>query len=191
MPTRRVTFDIDLSDDDDRALTTLLGANPNFPAVLSLHAKAALAEYIEAYMGRRAFSKGGDILELRLALLIEHAFGGQIPNEARIGGLLQTSPSGSRSLLRSALAKYRRQLDAATTQSAKAVLQTVAWSGEVCHSTTASANLVELLNQRLLAEDSTLKPVSRVSGSGGTYEFAEHSYDKLCDAFGAVKVAKP
>lgn len=191
MQTKQVTFSIDLSDEDDQALNELLGAAPSFAEVLANHAKAALTEYIEAYLGRRTFAKGGDILELRLALLIEHAFGGQIPNEARVGSLLQTSPAGSRTLIRNALSKYRRQLDAATKRSAKSVLEAVTWSGDICHSTTAPANLIELLNQRLLAEDSTLKPVSRVPGSGGTYAFDQHSYDKLCVAFGATKVVKP
>jgi hypothetical protein len=77
------------------------------------------------------------------------------------------------------------------TSSAKAVLEHVVWAGDVVHTFRASANVVELLNQRLLALDPTLKPVGRVSGSAGTWVIGEDVYANLCNAFGANAVAKP
>ena len=191
MPIRRITFDMNLSQEDDDLLADLLGDQPDLDSVLSQHARAALGEYIEVYLGRRSSSRGADIQELRLALLVEHAFGGRIPDEATVGALLKTPPSGSRTLIRNTLSRYRHQLDAAMTASAKAVLETVLWAGDVVHTHRASANVVELLNQRLLALDPTLKPVGRVSGSAGTWVIDEDVYADLCIAFGASAVAKP
>jgi hypothetical protein len=88
MPIRRITFDIDLTQEEDDLLADLLGDQPTLDAVLSRHARAALGEYVEVYVGRRSSSRGADIQELRLALLVEHAFGGRIPDEATVGALL-------------------------------------------------------------------------------------------------------
>jgi hypothetical protein len=191
MPTRHITFDIDLSPEDDALLALLLGDEPGLDAILSQHARAALGEYIEVYLGRRSSSRGADIQELRLAMLVEHAFAGRIPDEATVGALLKTPPSGSRTLIRNTLSRYRHQLDAAMTGSAKAVLETVVWAGDVVHTHRASANVVELLNQRLLVLDPTLKPVGRVATSAGTWVIDGHVYTELCTAFGANEVANP
>lgn len=191
MPIRRITFDMNLSQEDEDLLAELLGDQPDLETVLSQHARAALGEYVEVYLGRRSSSRGADIQELRLALLVEHAFGGRIPDEATVGALLKTPPSGSRTLIRNTLSRYRHQLDAAMTGSAKAVLETVVWAGDVVHTHRASANVVELLNQRLLALDPTLKPVGRVSGSAGTWIIDADVYVDLCNAFGAHAVPKP
>lgn len=191
MPIRRIAFDMNLSQEDDDLLADLLGDRPDLDTVLSQHARAALGEYVEVYLGRRSSSRGTDIQELRLALLVEHAFGGQIPDEATVGALLKTPPSGSRTLIRNTLSRYRHPLDAAMTGSAKAVLETVVWARDVVHTHRASANVVELLNQRLLALDPTQKPIGRVSGSAGTWFIDEDVYSELCKAFGANAVAKP
>jgi hypothetical protein len=191
MPIRRITFDMNLSQEEDDLLADLLGDQPNLDAVLSRHARAALGEYVEVYLGRRSSSRGADIQELRLALLVEFAFGGRIPNEATVGALLKTPPSGSRTLIRNTISRYRHQLDAAMTGSAKAVLEEVVWSGDAVYTHRASSNMVELLNQRLLALDPTLKPVGRVSGSAGTWIIDEDVYADLCEAFGANPVPKP
>lgn len=191
MPIRRITFDMNLSPEDDVLLAELLGDQPDLDAVLSQHARAALGEYIEVYLGRRSSSRGADIQELRLALLVEHAFNGRIPDEATVGALLKTPPAGSRTLIRNTMSRYRHQLHAAMTGSAKAVLETVVWAGDVVHTQRASANVVELLNQRLLALDPTLKPVGRVPASAGTWVIDEDVYAELCNAFGANPVAKP
>lgn len=191
MPIKRITFDMNLSHEDEELLAHLLGDQPDLETVLSQHARAALGEYVEVYLGRRSSSRGADIQELRLALLIEHAFGGRIPDEVMVGALLKTPPSGSRTLIRNTLARYRHQLDAAMTGSAKVVLETVIWAGDVVHTHRASANVVELLNQRLLILDPTLKPVGRVSGSAGTWIINEDVYADLCNTFGANAVPKP
>lgn len=191
MPIRRIAFDIDLTPADEAMLGPLLGNPVNLATALSGHGRAALGEYLETYLGRRAYTRGTDIQELRLALLVEHAFGGRIPDDTTISALLKTTPSGSRTLIRNTLAKYRHQLDAAMTASAKAVLEGVVWAGDDARSTQASTNVVELLNQRLLALDPTLKPVSRLAGSAGTWVIDEVSYDDLCPAFGATPVVKP
>jgi hypothetical protein len=190
----RVTFDFDISESDQKALIAALGVSEKLlSANLARHAKAALHEYIECYLGRRAYSRGGDILEHRLSLLVHHAFENSIPNDAYVSRLFHITLSASRTLIRNALSKYRYQLDAAANASGKALLEKVSWAGagsNTYHAKVTAPNLIEVLNQRLLAEDPTLKPITRLPDSVGTYAINQYSYDKLCDVFGATKVVR-
>ena len=191
----QIKFDIDISDSDQAALAVALDCKANeLQATVSRHALAALHEHIECYLGRRASTRGSDILEYRLALLTHHAFANQIPNDVKVSRLFQTTLSASRTLIRNALAKFRNELGDAPTVSAKAMLESVEWpggNGNDYHAKNPAPNVVELLNQRLLAEDPTLKQLSRVPDSGGLYAINKYSYDKLCTVYTATKVARP
>lgn len=190
----RITIDMDISASDQKALMTALGCKAaDLEANLGRHAKAALREYIECYLGRRAFSRGSDILEHRLVLLVHHAFEDKIPDDACVSRLFQTTLSASRTLIRNSLSKYRFQLEAAANASAKLLLEKVTWAGagtSTYHTKAAAPNIIEVLNQRLVAEEPTLKVIARVPDSAGTYAINQYSYDKLCDVFGATKVRR-
>ncbi len=189
----KLTIDMELSDSDKKMLCATLGCNLTaLNDTLTGHALAAIHEYVEAYLARRAFSKGSDILEYRLALLIQHAFGNKIPDDLTVSRLLQRTPASSRTVIRNTLSKYRYQLDAAEVESVKALLESADWAGggsDICR-VNASRNLVEVMNQRLRAEESTLKQVLHDAGSVGLYAIREHTYNKLCKLFGAKKVEK-
>ncbi|MDB5575343.1 MAG: hypothetical protein JWR80_519 [Bradyrhizobium sp.] len=189
----QITFDIDITQADRDALIAAIGCDAAaLDAALNGHAKAALTEYLETYLGRRVFSRGSDFLEHRLALLIEHALDRKIPNDAGISRLFQTTLSASRTLIRNALSKYRYQLQAAMNGSAATLLEAVSWraDGGFYQAEVKAMNLVELLNQRLTADDPTLKPLSRLPDSVATFAIAPDSYDLLCGAFGAAAVAR-
>lgn len=188
----QITFEIDIDAVDAPLIAQAIGcAQPELQARLAGHAKAALTEYLEAYLGRRAFNRGSDVLEHRLALLIQHAFNGVVPDDAGVSRLFQSTMSSSRTLLRNTLSKYRYSLAASTTASAKAVLESVVWRDVDYHARGASPNLIELLNQRLAAADATLKPITKVADSVATYAIAPGSYDELVPLYGAVAVARP
>lgn len=159
----QITFNIDLSDPDQAALAMAIGCQPNeLQQTLSRHALAALHEHVDCYLGRRASTRGNDILEYRLALLIRHTLSNKIPSDATVSRLFQTTLTASRTLIRNALAKYRLQLGDASALSAKAVLEGVVWPGDNGDDYLASnpaANVLELLNQRLLVEDPDRKSV--------------------------------
>jgi hypothetical protein len=174
-------------------LLALLGGNAaDLPAKVSDHAKAALTEYLECYLGRRAFLRGGDILEYRLSLLVKHAFGGKIPTAAQVSDLFQTTLSWSRTLIRNTFSKYRFDLDAVAAAAAKEVLEKVTWAGsEVCNAQISAPNLVEVLNRRLLSKNPGYKQIVRTQGAVGTYAIAHDAYGELCGLFGAQPVQAP
>lgn len=191
----QIGFDIDLSADDRTALAAALGCAPGeLPDVLSRHALAALHEHVECYLGRRASARGNDILEHRLSLLARFAFQNSLPGDTVVSRLFQTTPTASRTLIRNTLAKYRTQLAVASTMAARAVLEAATWpggNGNDYHAKDPPRNVVELLNERLLVEDATLRQVARVPDSAGLYGINKHSYDRLCVAFGATAVVRP
>jgi hypothetical protein len=162
---------------------------------LAGHARAALGEYVEMYLGRRAFSRGSDMLEHRLALLTLHAFDKAIPTEAQVSQLFQTTLPASRSLIRATMSKYRFDLKIAAETSAKAILEKATFEKAASEKDrdafvieAKTANMVDLLNQRLVAEDASLTPVSRLKDSLARYAIVPSSYAQLCKAFGAKPV---
>jgi hypothetical protein len=75
------------------------------------------------FLGQKVFRRGSDILEYRLFLLIEKALEGQIPDEQVVSNLFQTTPTESRSLIRSVMSKYQYQLRGAIEYSIRAILE--------------------------------------------------------------------
>ena len=191
----RIEFEINLPEGDLEGLTLALGCDRDqLQQVLTRHGQAALREYVECYLGRRASIRGADILEHRLALLMQHAFENKIPSDLVVSRLFQTTPSASRAMIRNALAKFRLQLNSATAGSAKAVLEAVIWPGgnrTDYYANNPGQNVVDLLNQRLLSLDPTKKQICRLNNSSGVYLINEFSYDSLCHSFGATRVPRP
>jgi hypothetical protein len=189
----KITFDYVMEKEEEDLLIKTLGCtSSDLAATLGLHARSALGEYVECYLGRKALTRGTDILEHRLVLLIQHAFENRIPGESKVSQLFQTTPAASRTLIRNVLAKYRNQLEMASTGSVKSVLESATWpgGGSTSYQVNAAPNLVELLNQRLTMEDAKLKPISRTADSAGVFDIDRYTYDKLCAAFKATKVSR-
>ena len=185
----RIGFEIDVADVDAAALAAALACGKaDLEARLQGHARAALVEHFELYLGRRVFARGSDILEHRLALLIEHAFGNTIPSEACVSRLFQTTLPKSRSLLQSTLSKYRYQLTAATVVSARNALEKAKWSKDRYAIEIDAANLVDVLRQAL-APHAGFPPLVADKDKVSTYILQPSAYNALCEAFGARKVA--
>lgn len=181
-----INFKINLSSEEVDLLRQALGCPAaELEKKINGHAKAALLEYVEAYLGRRASGRGQDILEHRLALLIEHAFDRTIPSEVQVSRLFQTTLASSRSLIRSTLSKYRYQLTGAADASAKAALSRAKWnkSANQYEIVEVTANLADHLNLRLAAVDGSLKKVVAVKDTGSNYGIAADSYEALCKVY--------
>jgi hypothetical protein len=188
-----IQFDIDVDDPDKQKLVAMFGGDAgSLPAKLSGHAKAAMTEYLECYLGRRAYTRGTDILEHRLSLLVKYAFGGKIPTAAQVSDLFQTTLSASRTLIRNTFSKYRFDLDSVAADAAKTALENVTWENPTtCKAQIAAPNLVELLNRRLLTANPGYKEIVRTQGAIGTYAITQDAYAELCQLFKATPVEGP
>lgn len=149
-------------------------------------ATASVKEYVTMIRGQKVFKRGSDLLEYRLFLLIESAFGGEIPNESTVSSLFQTTTTESRALIRAVISKYQYQLRPHIDATIKKVLNASnrANPGEAYSVIINNQNVVDELNKVLADIDGNLASVAKRRGSVSTYEIAASSYTKLCMRLG-------
>lgn len=186
MPTRDVKATLSLTQEDEAELARILGCKPaELSAVLGPYASAALVEYMMMFLGQKVFTRGSDIREYRLLLLIQQVLGNRIPDEALVSRLFQTTTSESRALLRAVMSKYQSQSHGAAEQSIRLVLSGAKGDaqGGPWLITVDNTIIVEHLNRALAETDGTLEKVARHGISVSTYEVTPASYIALCKIF--------
>ena len=74
-----------LRADEAQKLAGIIGCEENrLDAVLSSYASAALQEYLaKMILGQKVFTRGADIREYRLFLMIKYVFDNQLPDEQK------------------------------------------------------------------------------------------------------------
>ena len=171
-----------LSDNDRTQLEGVLGCkSTDLDHRLGLISEAAIEEYIDMFLGRKVFTRGLDIREYRLLLLIRRYFGGTLPTEQQISDLFQTSTTQSRALLRSVMAKFQYELRESIDSTLKAVVLGAKRDDEKGPYSISidSENVIDALNRRATALDPRLPPIVRARSTTATYEIAESTYNKL------------
>lgn len=148
---------------------------------LAKYATAARDEYLGMMLGQRVFTRGQDIREYRLFLIIEFVYDGELPSERAISNLFQTSATQSRSMLRAVLSKYQYLLRPGLEKTLRQTLGSAKQEGEggPWRVQTDSENLIEQLNREISSVDPALTQVSKVAGTVGTYEIPNASYRRL------------
>jgi hypothetical protein len=168
--------------EERRQLAAALDCNlSDLNAVLKKYAQAATEEYLRMILGQRVLTRGQDIREYRLSLLITHVFGGRLPTEQQISALFQTTTTQSRALLRAVMSKYQYELQDAIRGSlrdelhtAKQIEGTTEWL-----LTCDSENIIEALNREVVKIDGTLPQINKSRGTVGAYEIANSTYTAL------------
>ena len=138
------------------------------------------------YRGQKVFRRATDIHEFRLLLLIEETFSGLIPDEHEVTKLFQTTPSESRALIRSVLAKYQYKIKEGILGTVRSTLQRAAQEiqGGDYSVVIKSLNIVGEMNRLLADHDGSLHQVKRKRNSVSTYEIKPSSYNALAQAVG-------
>ena len=154
--------------------------------VISKHAQAATAEYHDMFLGRKVFRRGSDILEYRLVLLIEHLFGGIIPEERQVSALFQLTSTESRSLLRSVMSKYQHHLSDSLTNTLRSTIDRASFDQRNYEYTVSVNNrsIIDSLNLLLAFLGPTLVPIVKKRNTTTTYAIANSSHQALKDHFG-------
>jgi hypothetical protein len=186
MPKLTIQAAIELSPTEAQELSSILECSEDrLEEYLQPFASAALAEVVPMFLGQKVFTRGSDLLEHRLLVLILTAFDGRIPDEQKVSKLFQTTASASRSLIRAVMSKYQYQLRGAIDNSLRALIESA--TGEAAGGATIavhSANLVDQLNLELSMMDPTLPPVQKRRASVSTYEIQPSSLRRLRERFG-------
>jgi hypothetical protein len=106
-----IKFDLSLSKDETNLLKDIIESEQDdLDSSLSVYAKAAFEEYIRMFLGQKVFTRGSDMREYRLFLLIKTVFNRHIPDEQKICDLFQLTLTESRTLIRSVMSKYQYEL---------------------------------------------------------------------------------
>lgn len=182
----KATLNLDLTTEEEELLADILScAKEKLAEKLQPIAKAAIEEYIRMILGQKVFTRGQDIREYRLFLLIKELFQGKIPDDQKISDLFQTTPNESRSLIRSVLSKYQYELKHSITQTLEDIIKNVNKDSETGDLiiTVNSISKIEELNRILLSIDGTLPQISKKPKSVSTYLLKRSSYMRLCEHF--------
>jgi hypothetical protein len=186
VPPRKIQATLNLAPQDEADLARILKCKPaELSGVLERYASAALTEYVTMFLGQKVFTRGSDIREYRLLLLLQQVLGDRIPDEAFVSRLFQTSTTEGRALLRAVMSKYQSQSHGAAEQSIRDIL--AAAKGDIKNGplliTVDNTIIVEHLNRALAESDGTLAKVARHDNSVSTYELMPASFKALCETF--------
>lgn len=183
-----ITITTEITEENEIELSRILNCTrAELPERLAPFANASLEEYTGMFLGEKAYTRGSDIREYRLALLIEKAFNNKIPNEAQVSRLFQTTMSGSRALIRSVMSKYQNKLKNALEASMQAAIEGAELdndNGENYESKINNQNIVDGINQILMEIDGELPMLKCKSGTGCVFEMTPAAYNRLRDRFG-------
>jgi len=135
------------------------------------------------FIGARVYTRGEDIREYRLLLLMEKVWK-RIPEDHEVSALFLTTASRSRALIRSVLSKFRYDLATALEGSLRSVLNSAhRLNDSELRIIVRSASLIDAINERIEDVDPSLPRL--LAGEGvATYRIKQSAYEKLCDALG-------
>lgn len=177
---------IDLTDREREQLAAILDIDDasNLDEFLEPYLRAASEEYLRMFLGQRVFTRGSDMREYRLLLLIRHAFGGEIPGEAEVSRLFQTTENQSRSLIRSVISKYQYELSDEISRTLRGLLDGAQPADEEetggdQYIVVDSDNMVGEFNRRIQAIDGRLPQVKKKRGTASTYVIRASAYEAL------------
>jgi hypothetical protein len=178
----QINAQLDLNEGNCVELAKILGCpREELETKIAPFASAATQEYVSMFLGQKVFSRGSDISEFRLLLLITKALGNHIPDEATVCRLFQITTTESRSLIRAVMSKYQYVLREAVYSTMQTIIDAAQQSEadgpwEVIIN---SQNMVDELNRLLASIDGSLQPIVKRRGSVSTYEISPESHQRL------------
>ena len=157
----------------------------NLTLRLNLIATAAFEEYRKMILGQKVFTRGRDIQEYRLYILIKYLYEGRIPEEQKICDLFQITASESRSLMRSIMSKYQYDLRDCITQSIIEEIKKIqkAEHAEYYRLSIQNQYIRDELNRILGSIDTSLPIIEKEKGTISTYIIKSSSYQELIKHF--------
>lgn len=181
-----IYVNVELKENEEHELAKIFGCKKTeISDVLSTHVSAAAEELVTMYLGQKVFSRGSDMREYRLYLLIKHAFQSKIPSEQEVCKLFQVTTTSSRSLIRAVMSKYQYLLvDAIANTLIECLEEAIASENDqIITIAVSNLNLVDELNRKLAEIDTNLPAIKKKSGTVSTFEIKPSSYNRLCNYY--------
>jgi hypothetical protein len=130
------------------------------------------------------FTRGSDIREYRLLLLMKHVLDGAVPDDDYVSALFQTNSGQSRGLIRAVLSKFQYQVETGVHDTVRRVVDEARREGDntvwtvIIH----SGNVVDALNREIEILSGALPLVTRTPRTAARYEINRSTYLRLCEA---------
>ena len=177
-----VTTKFNLNKAELSQLAGILKAKPEeIETKFASFAEAAIEEYARMFLGQKVFTRGSDMREYRLFLLIRFAYGNSIPDDQTVCDLFQCTLSQSRALIRSVMSKYQYELHGAIEMALKEAVRGVKRdANKTLVFSDPRENVVAALNKLLATIDPFQHQVTRSIGKLATYELKPSAYSALC-----------
>lgn len=177
-------FSIELNESEIKLLENIFSCKDNeLNEILSSIGEASLQEYLRMILGQKVFTRGQDIKEYRLFLLIKHYFKHKIPDEQIISTLFQTTSSESKSIMKSVFAKYQYELRNSIDEYIKNVLMSINKKDEEKSISNIPLNIIDELNKVIGTIDGRLQPINKKRNSAQTFEIKDATYLALMKHF--------
>jgi len=181
---------VEISEEMATTLSEIIKCDDNeLNGKLEKIARASTEEYVKMMLGEKVFTRGSDIREYRLYLLITKYFEGNIPDESTISTLFQTTHSESKSLLRSTLAKYHYLLKGAINSSIIQVL-----SGDINQDEDENyivknipINIIDEMNRIVSEIDGSHNQIKKQRGTLQVYEIPPATFSALIEKLGVAR----
>lgn len=182
-----VSYELEISTDEKNLLKEIfICNNEEFADKVNSFSRSASEEYLRMFLGQKIYTRGSDMREYRLFLLIKYFLNGNIPNEQTITTLFQTTHSESKSLLRSVLAKYQYDLKNCINNTIADILINKVEhdeDDEIYYVSNIAENIVGEMNKILSTIDGSLNQITKKRNAVLTFELKPSSYEKLMEYF--------
>lgn len=177
----KIELEIEVDNEEKELLKQIFSCknDKELEMEFKLYCQAASEEYKDMFLGKRVFTRGADIREYRLFLLIKNVFK-RIPDEKIVSRLFQTRVTESRSLIKSVLAKYQYSINSILTKSLREVIEDAEENEDGKYEINCNAKYMgEELNAILAEINGRLPSISKKSGMGSVYVIEPLSYEEL------------
>ena len=181
-----ISFDLELGAEEKKLLGNIIGCNETeINNSLSLYGKAAIEEYIRMFLGQKVFTRGSDIKEYRLFLLIKSVFIDEIPDEQKVCDLFQMTTSESKSLIKAVMSKYQYELKDAINKTLIARIIGAIYDDNEEYYTVdiRNENIVSELNRIIGGVDGSLPPIVKKRGTVTTHIIKPSAFNVLISCY--------
>lgn len=181
---------VDRLNDDDRARVATSIGLPADTSVAQLakalgpFAKAALAEYLDLFSGRRVPGRIADQEQNRLLYLAEHAFDGRLPDPDIVADMFQKTSAAAKTLVRNTATRFRHELKVSMDGAVWAVMLRARGDGDDWVVEIRDLAMVEHIHELIRRGPGNPQGMKASSGELHVYELDAETMETLLAAIG-------
>jgi len=181
---------VDVAESDRNRVEVILGRNLSEEELWSGLGRAALREYVQMVCGSQAPTRGSDMLENRLVLLVKE-LGEVFLEEETVAQAFQLTRTRARSLMRTTFARHRLSIEGVMQKTIQRVLKRAKPGGKDARGTFTVGPIpplvLEKLNEALHARGGRWA-LPRHKGSVSLYDGTKEAINELRHEFGLEKL---